>query len=440
MNNKEIPNGWALSKLKDITQIISGGTPARDIQNFWEGGTIKWVTPTDITNSSSRILMSTKDQITKEGFNNCSAKLLPPGTLLMTSRATLGEIKVAGKEMCTNQGFKSLVPSKHIDNWFLYYQMILNKERYASFGIGSTFLEVNTKDTEKFDILHPPLHEQRKIAKILTTVDNLIEKTETLIAKYQSIKQGMMHDLFTRGVYANGQLRPPVDEAPELYKESELGWIPREWETGSIINYVDTNDKNSIKPGPFGSSLKKECYTEKGYKIYGQEQVIKGDSTFGDYYISKEKYFELFSFRVKPNDVLISLVGTVGKVLILPHDCDDGIINPRLIKISPDLRKNCPIFLAHLLMSEIISIQLEKLSHGLTMEVLSATTLRKVCFPIPVFEEQNRISNVINAINLMILKEQTILNKYRKTKQALMQDLLTGKVRVNPDKPEDTPS
>ena len=81
----------------------------------------------------------------------------------------------------------------------------------------------------------PPLPEQRKIAKILTTVDNLIEKTEALIAKYQSVKQGLMQDLFTRGLDQHGHLRPPYAEAPELYNKSELGWIPREWEVEQMF-------------------------------------------------------------------------------------------------------------------------------------------------------------------------------------------------------------
>ena len=148
----------------------------------------------------------------------------------MASRATLGEIKVAATEVCTNQGFKSHIPYDLVDTWYLYYQMHLHKHRYAVLGIGSTFLEVNKSDTESFPILYAPLPEQRKIARILTTIDNLIEKTEVLIAKYQAIKQGMMHDLFTRGVDEHGYLRPTYDEAPDLYKPSELGWIPKIWE------------------------------------------------------------------------------------------------------------------------------------------------------------------------------------------------------------------
>ena len=97
------------------------------------------------------------------------------------------------------------------------------------------------------------------------------------------------------------------------------------------IGQIAAQQKHSIKAGPFGSALKKESYVPAGYKIYGQEQVIRGDTAYGDYYINEEKYLELESCKVQAGDVLISLVGTYGKTLIVSHDHEPGIINPRLI-------------------------------------------------------------------------------------------------------------
>lgn len=130
--------------------------------------------------------------------------------LLMTSRATLGEVRIAVGEVCTNQGFKSLIPAKGVDGLFLFYQIGLNKERYKGLGIGSTFLEVNKRDTEQFEVLVAPKREQRRIAEILSTLDEAIEQTEALIAKHQQIKAGLMHDLFTRGVTPTATSAPPA--------------------------------------------------------------------------------------------------------------------------------------------------------------------------------------------------------------------------------------
>jgi len=113
---------------------------------------------------------------------------------------------------------------------------------------------------------------------------------------------------------------------------------PKGWDM-SLIEETVSNDKNALKAGPFGSSLKKEFYVEKGFKIYGQEQVINSDAHFGDYYISEEKFSSLRSCAVQTNDILISLVGTYGKLLIIPEDHEPGIINPRLMKITFDSQK-----------------------------------------------------------------------------------------------------
>ena len=234
-----IPLGWRLERLGSIAQVVSGSTPSRFAPEFWQGGAIPWVTPTDITRTAGRYLSESNEHITELGLQSCGTKLLPSGALLMTSRATLGELRIATTSVCTNQGFKSLVLSKEIDTHYLYYQLDLNKERYGALGIGSTFLEVNKKDTENFELLIAPAAEQRRIAEILSTLDETIEQTEALIAKYQQIKAGLMHDLLTRGVTLDGKLRPTRAEAPHLYKQSPLGWIPKEWTCENLGAFCD---------------------------------------------------------------------------------------------------------------------------------------------------------------------------------------------------------
>ena len=110
------------------------------------------------------------------------------------------------------------------------------------------------------------------------------------------------------------------------FKDSELGRIPKSWEVKKLEEVC-----SKLKPGPFGSSITKSMYVEKGYKVYGQERVISGDAFFGNYFIDKNKYIELSAFSVQADDVLISLVGTIGKCLIIPKGHEMGIINPRLI-------------------------------------------------------------------------------------------------------------
>lgn len=234
-------------------------------------------------------------------------------------------------------------------------------------AVGTKMPRTSWASLKNIKVFAPPIVEQRQIAQILDTLDTQIQKTEALITKLEKIKEGLLHDLLTRGIDQNGQLRPTPEQAPELYKESALGFIPKEWHKGTISNYLLQN--GGIKPGPFGSSITKNMYRSRGYKIYGQEQVIRADHTLGDYYIDRGKYSELIDFSVQPRDILISLVGTVGKVLIIPEGHEQGIINPRLMRLRPNQNICDSEFLSHVLTSIFFTRKLTALAGGGTMPV-----------------------------------------------------------------------
>lgn len=177
-----------------------------------------------------------------------------------------------------------------------------------------------------------------------------------------------------------------VDELPTL--DSSWKWIKVDW----IAFY----ERNSIKAGPFGSSLKKIFYVENGYKVYGQEQVISGDHNLGDYYISKDRFKKLESCKVQPNDILISLVGTVGKVLILPENCEKGIINPRLVKITTN-KFYSPLFFKYYFESAFLKSLYKHKNHGTTMDVLNLGIIKDLPFPICSVEEQHQIVQEIES-------------------------------------------
>ncbi|WMS96184.1 restriction endonuclease subunit S (plasmid) [Pseudoalteromonas sp. HL-AS2] len=176
---------------------------------------------------------------------------------------------------------------------------------------------------------------------------------------------------------------------PEITDEEKLFELPNGWEWVRLES-IAKNEKNSLKAGPFGSALKKSMYVESGYKIYGQEQVISGDENIGDYFIDKDKYHSLLSCRVSAGDMLISLVGTIGKVLVLSKNFQAGIINPRLVKISLNeniIREYIKIILG----SKLIQDELLERSHGSTMNVLNLGLLKELAFPLPPPREQRLI-------------------------------------------------
>ena len=197
---------WHMVVLADIADIRNGGTPRTAVPSYW-GGRIPWCVPTDITASRGKYLVTTTRSITSEGLASCGASLLPVGSLLLCSRATIGEIKIASMPVATNQGFKSIVCAESVDNEFLYYRLVTLKERMIDLATGSTFLEISKHDLAGICIDLPPLLEQRAIAAVLSDMDAEITALEQRLDKTRAIKQGMMQQLLT------GSVRLPIPVA-----------------------------------------------------------------------------------------------------------------------------------------------------------------------------------------------------------------------------------
>jgi len=187
---------WRVTTLGEIVDIRNGATPSTQIPAYWNGQ-ILWCTPTDITGTSGKYLLATERSITVEGLENCAASLLPVGALLLCTRATIGEIKIAASPVCTNQGFKSLVCKNGISNEFLYYLLLTLKPQMIERAIGSTFLEIGKRDVASIKLRLPQHSEQHAIATVLSDMDAEIAALEQRLEKAQQIKQGMMQQLLT---------------------------------------------------------------------------------------------------------------------------------------------------------------------------------------------------------------------------------------------------
>jgi type I restriction enzyme, S subunit len=189
--------GWVEKRLSEIAEIRSGGTPSTSRHEFWDGD-ILWCTPTDITAlKGHKYLVNTSRLITIQGLNSSSAEMIPANSVVMTSRATIGECAINRVPVSTNQGFKNLVPHDDIDVEFLYYLLQAQKQKFISLCGGSTFLEIGKNQLSEFLIELPSLSKQIEIATILSDMDAEIDSIEAKLTKTRQIKQGMMHELLT---------------------------------------------------------------------------------------------------------------------------------------------------------------------------------------------------------------------------------------------------
>jgi len=276
--------------------------------------------------------------------------------------------------------------------------------------------------------------QQQKIAAILTGIDTAIEKTEFLIAKYQKIKAGLMHDLFTRGVTADGKLRPSCEQAPELYQETSVGWIPVGWDCEELQNLL-APVANNLRSGPFGSALLKSELVEEGIPFLGIDNVFS-ERFEGNFrrFIPVRKYLALNRYAVRPNDVVITIMGTVGRCCVLPENIGLALSSKHLWTMTFDEKKVLPELVCwQLNYAPWVLAWFRKESQGAVMDAIQSSTLRTLRLPVPDINEQKLILKRYLTCHSKITSEQNKLEKLKKQKAGLMQDLLTGKVPVKID-------
>ncbi len=356
---------WEKVKLVELCIMNSGGTPRRGNDHYY-GGDIPWAKIGDIENSKQGYITSTVENITKEGLKSIGNKIFPKGTLLLALYGSVGKTAFAGVELSTNQAILGIKikDEKKLDRRYLKYWFEVTKEILLNRAVGGTLQNISLGIVKNLEIPLPPLEVQKQIADTLDKADELRKKDELLLKKYDELAQSIFYDMFG----------DPV--------ENEKGW-----EKKKLKLCVD--GKYGIKAGPFGSSLKKEFYVDSGYKIYGQEQVIADDLEIGNYYIDETRYRSLETCKVQSGDVLISLVGTYGKVAVVPEVFEEGIINPRLVKITFNQKIYNPYFFKYLFATSGTKESLKGVTRGGTMDIINGGILKELELIVPPIIVQN---------------------------------------------------
>lgn len=191
-----VPNGWQLVSLGRCCEVVGGATPRRDEPRYW-GGDIPWVTPKDISELDEPVLTNPPESITEPGYRSASTRLLPAGSILFSSRAPIGLVAIAGRPMCTNQGFKSLIPGPDVDSRFLYHAIKRHVPRIQAMGNGATFKEVSKEVMERVEVALPKdVREQRRIAAILDKADAIRRKRRQALAETNTLLRSVFLEMF----------------------------------------------------------------------------------------------------------------------------------------------------------------------------------------------------------------------------------------------------
>ena len=351
---------------------------------------------------------------------------------MLVTRTGVGKLAIAPCDIAISQDITGIyVDEKQADTVFLFHRMRQGVEDLKKLNQGTSINGIIRSDLVSYPVKLPPLPQQRRIAEILSTLDEAIEQTEALIAKMQQVKAGLMHDLFTRGVTPDGRLRPTREQDPDLYKESPLGWIPKEWETKPIASISE-----SLIDGPFGSNLKSEHYVvEPGVRVVRLQNIQEGYYNDGDPVFISQRHADYLSRNaVTPGDVLIAALGDenypVGRSCCYSTDLPPAINKADCFRLRclPALALNA--YVMHFLNTATARNQVKRYEQGVTRRRTNLGNFRRVVVALPRIVEQEIIIQRLVIANEQVETAKLHVEKLHQQKHGLMHDLLTGRVLV----------
>lgn len=458
----ELPKGWKLVQIDEVSEVVSGGTPKSTNASFYSENhheAIAWITPADLSGYKKNSISHGRRSITKEGYDSCSAKLMPKGSVLFSSRAPVGYVVIAENEICTNQGFKSFVPFKQVDSQYLYYYLKSIKHLAESLATGTTFKELSGKVAKTLPFPLAPLAEQKRI----------VEKLDEVLAQVDIIKARL-------------------DGIPELlkrFRQSVLasavsGKLTEEWRVAHGALGQDLKLIEQTKTGLISAkTVKKDLNFELSDNIFdipdswafiklkslslkitdGEHKTPKREET-GRYllsarnirdgylclenvdYVGEEEYQKLRK-RCDPNkgDILISCSGSVGRVSLV--DADDQYVMVRsaaLVKVIDDFLMNS--YLVHVLQSPELQKRIEESSKSTAQSNLFLGPIKELEIPLPPLAEQKEIVRLVDQYFAFADTIEAQVKKAQARIDNLTQSILAKAFRgeLVPQDPNDEPA
>ncbi|MGL2458481.1 restriction endonuclease subunit S [Helicobacter pylori] len=374
-----LPKAWQRVRLGDIAEIIGGGTPSTQITSFWNGS-INWFTATEI--GITKYVYKSQRTITPLGLKKSSAKLLPIGTILLTSRASIGDCAILKVVATTNQGFQSLIPLEKINNEFLYYLMLILKNKLLKLASGSTFLEVSPNKIKNLLIPLPPLDEQIAIANVLSDVDRYLYSLDALILKKESVKKALSFELLSQ--------RKRLKGFNQAWQRVRLGDILSYEQPTKFLVATTQYLQKGFTPILTAGKTFILGYTNDKHGIYTNIPVI----IFDDF--TTDSKMVNFPFKVKSSAI---------KILSL-RDNNQADLKYIYEKLT-------------LLKHQVTDHKRYWIDEFSNIEIL-----------LPPLDEQAAIANILSGLDHEIISLKNKKRQFENIKKALNHDLMSAKIRV----------
>ena len=394
---------WKECTIADLGTVVGGATPSTKDSANYDNGTIAWLTPKDLSGYQGRYISRGERNITEKGLRSCSTQLMPRHTVLFSSRAPIGYVAIAENELCTNQGFKSIIPNENTDYLFLYYLLKYNKDAIENMGSGTTFKEVSGNTMRGIRVRVPSdIETQRRIAGVLGSIDDKIEQNiainnnllEQVIALYEKL----------------------ADEAAVIVKIGDIA--------------------EKVAMGPFGSNIKVSTFVESGVPI------ISGNHLRGFYleepefnYITEEHAERLKNSTVYADDIIFTHAGNIGQVAMIPHGSkyDRYVLSQRQFYLRCNTDLVVPEYVLFFFHS--VEGQHELLSYanqtGVPSIAQPASNLKKIPIPLPSLDAQLAWKDTVEPLIELYLQNRKESEYLANARDSLLPRLMSGELDVS---------
>ena len=379
---------WIDCKISDIGTVVGGATPSTKKIDNYEGGTIAWITPKDLSTFSGRYIKCGERNLTENGLKSCSAQMLPKNTVLFSSRAPIGYVAIAANEVCTNQGFKSIIPNENTDPLFLFYLLKYNKEAIENMGSGTTFKEVSGNTMRNIIVKVPTdIEIQKKIASILGSIDDKIEENERI----------------------NNNLE---QQAQAIYQQMFIDNPSSEWKEGILRDIAEI----TMGQSPSGSS-----YNEENIGMI----FFQGRAEFG-FRFPTVRLFTTEPKRVAcANDALMSVRAPVGDLNVAHTDC---CIGRGLAAIHS--KTNHQSFLLYTMFS--LKKQLNVFNgEGTIFGSINRNSLNEIPILIPSDEKIDEFERIVAPMDIAIRNNYNEICRLEQIRDSLLPRLMSGELDVS---------
>ena len=410
-----VPKGWRELGVGDVVRIVGGGTPDREESAYWRGGTVPWITPTDLTANASKYISRGAESISEQALQESNATLVPKGSIVFSTRGTVGNIALAANPLTSNQSCEILIPkSGEVDGEFLYYLLNFGLSAFIRLSGGTTFGAITRRDLVRVRFAFPQTSdEQAAIARVLDAVDTALERTRAAIARARELDHSLLHDLLEKGLEPN---------------RSGKRKRPAHWKLRRVDEVADVGS---------GVTLGKDVSGFKSVELpyLRVANVQDGYLDLSEIKTVRVRDDEVESFRLETGDVLMTEGGDLDKLgrgTIWEGQIPVCLHQNHIFRIRANRELLVPEFFSLVIESDIAKRYFNRVAKRTTnLASTNKTQVRAFQFPLPpTTDEQRQVVAIMQAAKKklagLIRKEQALTA----LKKSLLHDLLTGRVRV----------